>query len=197
MSHFTTLFSLFSKSVSVVPWQSIWNTVSTILLPLLIYLHETFKDWCPRRRSSTPQGVQSSYCYHLAVSSPPLYLSDVTSDYFRLGFCVWFDPLLVTNPLRRYCLWNTVNTRVHLQTCHLQSTSSESRLWSSQPRRLGSYCFCFNIYSLETPRNRPLPRMSDFDSNPFADPEFSNPFQVTFASYVSHSSISLGVISYL
>lgn len=27
--------------------------------------------------------------------------------------------------------------------------------------------------------------MSDFDSNPFADPDFSNPFQVTLASWLA------------
>lgn len=85
MSHFMTLFSLFSKFVSVVPWQSIRNTISTILLPLLIYLHETFKDWCQRRRSSTPQGVQSSYCCHLSV----IVLLRFTCRTWRLITSAW------------------------------------------------------------------------------------------------------------
>lgn len=110
---------------------------------------------------------------------------DVTYLHFRLVVsrslgCWW--PIPCRGTVSGQYLWTTdcssglVHTWLNLRPCHRLKVTR--RFYQAT-----NLNFAFKTSALwHIEGKTQIRRMSDFDSNPFADPDFSNPFQVTVAS---------------
>lgn len=103
---------------------------------------------------------------------------DVTFLYFRLvSRRVTLNPSLVINPPPPQYFW----TQSTFDITSDRVISNASLFLEEVSSNFG-YTYQLLDTSERNDSGHHLRRMSDFDSNPFADPDFSNPFQVTLAS---------------